>query len=596
MARRAPIAGSARTNPAIPSDRREPFTQRELILARGRQIAGQDQHAPGEASSAPSPTARTPRKASAARAGRGGPSVTGALASLTRSSAITSGQEQLYLSIYRSALSAKAKLKGARAAELGAVLTNAAAIAAAGQFIPSRLPALFVTLDRNRQWWTTGPLLSADQHVGFPGSKLIWEYYPGQGIEIQWLATFGEANGYYLSGHDNANLAALLNEVIPLATQRAGGIAWEYLFRFDGGQPPWTSGLSQGTAIQALARAWSRLHVPAYLAAARQALGIFQTPPPQGVRVLTAAGAHYLEYSFAPSERILNGFIQALVGLYDYTSLTGDPLGAQLFEAGDAEARLEVPLYDTGAWSLYDQSRESDLSYHDLLTGFLTNLCQRTSKSLSPLPAPPSGTTGPGGSTGPGGLTGPSGSGGTVGPIATTGPGGTTGSGGTSGPGGTTGPGATGTTGPQAPNPDAIYCTTAAHFNAYLKIKPTVSLVTKQLSAPGPATLTLALSKISVVSVTIRAGARTVFAATSTLSYGSPKLSWKQPRPGTYSVTLVAVDLAGNRANTSTSIVVRAARTPTRKGSASQPPPASGPPSSGSGQTSSGSGGALAPG
>ena len=91
--------------------------------------------------------------------------------------------------------------------------------------------------------------------VSFAPSKIVWEYYPGQGIEIQWLATFGEANGYYLSGHENANLRQLLSEVIPLASQRAGGIAWEYLFRFDGGLPPWTSGLSQGTALQVLARA-----------------------------------------------------------------------------------------------------------------------------------------------------------------------------------------------------------------------------------------------------------------------------------------------------------------------------------------------------
>ena len=87
--------------------------------------------------------------------------------------------------------------------------------------------------------------------MSFPPSKLVWEYYPGQGIEIQWLATFGEANGYYNSGHENANLRQLLSEVIPLAAKRAGGIAWEYMFQFDGGVPPWTSGLSQGTALQA---------------------------------------------------------------------------------------------------------------------------------------------------------------------------------------------------------------------------------------------------------------------------------------------------------------------------------------------------------
>ena len=137
--------------------------------------------------------------------------------------------------------------------------------------------------------------------MSFPGSKLVWEYYHGQGIEIQWLGTFGEGNGYYLSGDENANLRQLVGEIIPLATARAGGIAWEYMFRFDGGKPPWTSGLSQGTALQVLTRAWSRFKEPADLTAAQQALGIFKTAPPNGVRVASSIGAHYLEYTYAPT-------------------------------------------------------------------------------------------------------------------------------------------------------------------------------------------------------------------------------------------------------------------------------------------------------
>ena len=141
------------------------------------------------------------------------------------------------------------------------------------------MAAVFLTLEHNWHWWTTQPLLSSGERITFPPSKIVWEHYAGQGIEIQWLGTFGAANGYYLSGNENANLRQLLGEVIPLATKRAGGIAWEYMFRFDGGSPPWTSGLSQGTALQVLARAWSRLKEPAYLTAAQQALGIYETAP-----------------------------------------------------------------------------------------------------------------------------------------------------------------------------------------------------------------------------------------------------------------------------------------------------------------------------
>ena len=42
--------------------------------------------------------------------------------------------------------------------------------------------------------------------------------------------------------------------------QRGDGVAWEYYFTFDGGRPPWISSLSQGTGLQALARAATRLH------------------------------------------------------------------------------------------------------------------------------------------------------------------------------------------------------------------------------------------------------------------------------------------------------------------------------------------------
>jgi hypothetical protein len=37
-----------------------------------------------------------------------------------------------------------------------------------------------------------------------------------------------------------------------------------------------------------------------------------------------------------------------------------------------------VPRFDTGAWSLYQPGVEDDLSYHELVTGFLQQLCTLT--------------------------------------------------------------------------------------------------------------------------------------------------------------------------------------------------------------------------
>ena len=89
----------------------------------------------------------------------------------------------------------------------------------------------------------------------------------------------------------------------------------------------------------------------------------------------------YAEYTYAPSDRILNGFIQALVGLYDYTADHQGPARAEAVRSRRRARRARrCPHYDTGAWSLYDQFGESNLNYHELLTEFLQHLCERTRK------------------------------------------------------------------------------------------------------------------------------------------------------------------------------------------------------------------------
>jgi hypothetical protein len=437
-----------------------------------------------------------------------GPTVYGALATLHGSGTVSGEAYEEDAAIYTSALQAVRRLSGTRREELAAVIANVQRIADAGELIPSRLPALFLTIQSNVTWWTTQRLLAPGERVSLPESRIVWEYYPGQGIEIQWLGTFGEANGYWGDGHDNTALRELLEEVIPLATQRAGGIAWEYMFPFDGGAPPWTSGLSQGTAVQALARAYERLKEPALLTAAQQALALFKTPPPEGVRVATPAGATYLEYTYAPNERIVNGFIQSLNGLYDYALLTGDPLGRELFEAGDAEARAELPRYDTGAWSMYDEHVESNLNYHELLTEFLQNLCTRTSQGP---PVPPAAGTTAGGA-------------GATAPIAG----------------------------------DEIYCATAARFTADLHTPPAITLLTHRLRAQTRGGVRLSLSKVSTVSLTVRRGGKVVWTNSALVEGGKPRLLWVTPkRPGSYSVTLRAVDLAGNAATATGTIVLK---------------------------------------
>ena len=302
--------------------------------------------------------------------------VLGELKRMEAAGQITADDYAAHRSDWSAAQATLKKLKGERHRELGAVVGILSDMAARGVMTAPRLPQLFLTLDRNRSYWANSPLLSYGQRVTFPGSRLVWEFYPGQGLGLQILATFSKVNAL-LNGGFYEGAAALLTELQPLAVPRAGGIAWEYDFDFDGGRPPWVSGIAEGTAIQALARAAKQFANAGYLEIARQALGVFQTPPPEGVRLRTHDGAHYLIYSFS-HVRVLNAFIQALNGLYDLWQTGGVPEAEPLYLEGLAEAEVEAPHYNTGYWSLYQPGEESDLGYHQLVTGFLQGLCQRS--------------------------------------------------------------------------------------------------------------------------------------------------------------------------------------------------------------------------
>ena len=308
--------------------------------------------------------------------------VRGELARLLAEGQIDQATHDAHRRTFNLARKAYKNLTGARKTALGGALENAEIVAATGQLTPTRLAPLFLTVERNRQWWTTGPLLSSGQRVEFAGSELVWQNYTGQGIQLQVLANFGKANGAW-QARDDEDLRALLDEIVPLASDRDGVLAWEYWFRFGGGSPPWASGMAQATGVQALARAAERLDEPSYRDVAIRALALFETPAPHGVRVEGEAGPHYLLYSFAPELRVLNGFLQAVIGLYDAAALLGEPRAQALFEAGDRQARRETVLSDTGAWSLYSigadpsAGRESSLHYHRVVTDFLERLCDR---------------------------------------------------------------------------------------------------------------------------------------------------------------------------------------------------------------------------
>src|SRR5207302_9088494 len=137
---------------------------------------------------APGSGARAARARAGTRAADGrahAPNVRSQLARLQRTHAISTDDYRRYLRSFNDAVNAVKRLSGTRAVELKAVIGNLRAIAADGMLKPSRLRPLFLTLDRNRSWWTTGPLLSPGQRVQFDGSQIAWVYFSNKGMELQ---------------------------------------------------------------------------------------------------------------------------------------------------------------------------------------------------------------------------------------------------------------------------------------------------------------------------------------------------------------------------------------------------------------------------
>jgi hypothetical protein len=285
------------------------------------------------------------------------------------------------------------KLTGVRGAELRSVVTEVERLAQARRLTAGRFPAVFLLLRRNYEFWTGNDPPPAGYRTVFGRDPAVFQYYPGRGLQLQQLASWGRINAVahaclqaglrHGRRCPRAALRAALDRMVRLGARRDRFLAWEYYFSFAGGTPPWVSGMTQGTAIQALARGARVLHRPRYVRLAEHALGAFERPPPIGVDVAAPGGRHYLMYSFDPGLRILNGDLQAITGLRDLAVLGHVRRAGRLFRAGERAARRAVRAYDTGAWSLYSRAgRESTLGYHQLVAEFLGNLCMRTHRHV----------------------------------------------------------------------------------------------------------------------------------------------------------------------------------------------------------------------
>jgi len=145
---------------------------------------------------------------------------------------------------------------------------------------------------------------------------------------------------------------------------------WEYQEKLIS---PWYSGLAQGQGLSVLVRAALLTQDKKYTAASERAYASFERDIHHGgVVFIDEKGNPWIEeYLVSPPTHILNGFIWALWGIYDYYLFTKNAAVKKLWEGCLTTLRENLFRFDNGFWSLYDlpQMNTENLAsafYHQL--------------------------------------------------------------------------------------------------------------------------------------------------------------------------------------------------------------------------------------
>jgi len=130
---------------------------------------------------------------------------------------------------------------------------------------------------------------------------------------------------------------------------------WEYRSRL---KAPWYSGLAQGQGISLLVRAHAQTGEKRYLEAAAVAFHSFLRNTNNGGVTFTDPEGNlwFEEYLVSPPTHILNGFMWAAWGVYDFFLATANVEARELFASAVKTLQTNLHRYDLGFWSLYAQS------------------------------------------------------------------------------------------------------------------------------------------------------------------------------------------------------------------------------------------------
>lgn len=179
-------------------------------------------------------------------------------------------------------------------------------------------------------------------------------------------------HGRYTRGdHDALNSFLNASRKLLELQEQDGAFRYQFPYRYyltgELLRPGWISGMAQGQAMSVFARAYLTTKDRQYLSAGNRALDFLLKPIQEGgprstLRDFDSNLSHLLffeEYVSTPNNYTLNGYMFALLGLYDWSEIQRTRYGnvnqaSRYFQKGIKTLNVLLPYYDIDGFTAYD--------------------------------------------------------------------------------------------------------------------------------------------------------------------------------------------------------------------------------------------------
>ena len=200
------------------------------------------------------------------------------------------------------------------------------------------------------------------------GVRVPLVYITNQGFNVHPINAMNLATEALFYRKNWSEFRDIMDWMLRYLEKRGDSCFFNFYFAWERESIPWNSSISQGIGAGYYAIAYKKFGDERYLEAAIGLARSFSIPYGEGGFVLeTEYGPFYLEYSNAPDDLVLNGFMLSLKGLALYNELIGDNLSEKALKDGLETLRKILPYYEKERWSLYSLKHGwADENYHRL--------------------------------------------------------------------------------------------------------------------------------------------------------------------------------------------------------------------------------------